>query len=73
MRTICRQLNQGWLCIFVSVYIQIKSFQETVFAYFCPFPASLAGYEPERGEAAASEGKRHYDQKRDGLPVPPHF
>lgn len=34
---------------------------------------SLGGYEPEWGEAAASKGKRHYDQARDGLPVPPHI
>lgn len=34
---------------------------------------TLGGYEPKWGKAAASETERHFDQTRDGLPVPPHI
>lgn len=49
-----------WVCTHL-VSKQQKSLDLTVIAYFCPLPVSIAGYEPEWGEAAASEGERHYD------------
>lgn len=52
----------------------LKMFISVPFDYFSFLLSfTLGGYEPKWGKAAASETERHFDQTRDGLPVPPHI
>lgn len=54
--------------------LNLSMFISVPFNYFSLLLSfTLGGYEPQWGKAAASETERHFDQTRDGLPVPPHI